>query len=69
MSKPLPPPGLDGKPYNVNIKQGQTIVLHDGTKVILRAVTTKNTRYFTAWQSIVGTEAEVTAKVAELKLS
>jgi hypothetical protein len=56
-------------PKDVTIKQGQTIVLHDGTKVILRAVAAKDTRYFTAWQSIIGTEAEVNAKVAELKLS
>jgi len=69
MSKPLPPPGLDGRPYNVLIKQGQTFVLHDGLKVILRAVATIDTRYFTAWQSIVGTSVEVNAKVAKLKLS
>jgi hypothetical protein len=69
MSKPLPPPGLDGRPYNVLIKQGQSVVLHNGIKVILRTVATIDTRYFTAWQSIVGTEAEVNAKVAELKLS
>jgi hypothetical protein len=36
---------------------------------MLRAVATKDIRYFTAWQSIVGTDAEVNAKVAELKLS
>ena len=56
-------------PKDVTIKQGQTVVLHDGNKVILRAVAAKDTRYFTAWQSIIGTEAEVNAKVAELKLS
>jgi hypothetical protein len=56
-------------PRDVSIKTGQTIVLHDGAKVILRAIASKDTRYFTAWQAIVGTEAEVNAKVAELKLS
>jgi hypothetical protein len=56
-------------PRDVSIKTGQTIVLHDGAKVILRAIAAKDTRYFTAWQSIVGTEAEVNAKIAELKLS
>jgi len=56
-------------PRDVSVKTGQTILLHDGAKVMLRAVATKDTRYFTAWQSIVGTEAEVNAKVAELKLS
>lgn len=56
-------------PRDVSIKTGQTIVLHDGSKVILRAIASKDTRYFTAWQSIVGTEAEVNAKIAELKLS
>ena len=56
-------------PKDVTIKQGQTIVLHDGTKVILKVTATADTRYFTAWQSIVGTMAEVNAKVTELKLS
>jgi hypothetical protein len=69
MSKPLPPPGLDGRPYNVLIKQGQTVVLHNGIKVILRTVATIDTRYFTAWQSIVGTVAEVDAQIAKLKLA
>lgn len=56
-------PGSDGKPYDVEIKKGQTIVLHNGKKVILKATATTDTRYFTAWQSIVGTLAEVEAKV------
>jgi len=56
-------------PYNLVIKAGQTVVLHDGAKIVLRAVAAKDTRYFTAWQSIIGTEAEVNAKVTELKLS
>lgn len=66
MSKPSP---ILPSPREVGINAGQTIVLHDGTKIVLRAVATKATRYFTAWQAIVGTEAEVNAKVAELKLS
>ena len=66
MSKPSP---ILPSPREVSIKAGQSIVLHDGTKVIMRAVASKSTRYFTAWQAIVGTEAEVNAKVAELKLS
>ena len=69
MTKPLPPLGLDGRPYNVSVKTGQTILLHDGSKVLLRAVATKDTRYFTAWQSIVGTTAEVDAQIAKLKLA
>jgi hypothetical protein len=56
-------------PKDVIIKQGQVIVLHDGKKVMLKVTATTDTRYFTAWQSIVGTLAEVNAKVAELKLS
>ena len=56
-------------PRDVIVKAGQTIVLHDGAKVILRAISAKDTRYFTAWQSIVGTDSEVDAKIAELKLS
>lgn len=62
----MPTPSL---PYDLLLKAGQSVVLHDGNKVLLRATVTKDTRYFTAWQSIVGTEAEVNAKVAELQLS
>jgi len=64
-----PLPRKIGVPADVSVKAGQTIVLHDGQKVILKAVASKDTRYFTAWLDIVGTEAEVNAKVAELKLS
>ena len=63
MSSPILP-----SPRDINIKAGQTIVLYSGTSIILRAVATKSTRYFTAWQAIVGTEAEVNAKIAELNL-
>ena len=66
MSKPSP---ILSSPRDINIKAGQSIVLHDGKKVIIRAIATKATRYFTAWQAIIGTEAEVNDKVAELKLS
>jgi hypothetical protein len=66
MPKPSIPVGV---PRDVSIKTGQTIVLHDGFKVMLRAIAAKDTRYFTAWQSIVGTEAEVNAKIVELNLA
>jgi hypothetical protein len=56
-------------PRDVIVKAGQVILLHNGTKVILKMTATADTRYFTAWQSIVGTMAEVNAKVEELKLS
>jgi hypothetical protein len=56
-------------PRDVIVKAGQVILLHNGTKVILKVTATADTRYFTAWQSIVGTMAEVNAKIAELKLS
>jgi hydroxyethylthiazole kinase-like sugar kinase family protein len=56
-------------PRDVIVKAGQVILLHNGTKIILKVTATADTRYFTAWQSIVGTMAEVNAKVTELKLS
>ena len=56
-------------PRDVIVKAGQVILLHNGTKIILKVTATADTRYFTAWKSIVGTLAEVNAKVAELKLS
>ena len=55
-------------PRDILIKAGQTIVLYSGTSILIRATATKDTRYFTAWQSIVGTEAEVDAKIALLNL-
>lgn len=57
------------EPRNVSIKAGQTLVLHDGAKVLLRVTATKDVRYFTAWLAIVGTASEVDAKVASLGLA
>jgi hypothetical protein len=58
-----------GRPYDLEIKAGQTFVLHDGKRVLLKSTVTKDIRYLTSWFSIVGTLAEVEGKVAELKLS
>lgn len=68
MAKELPPRKL-GTPADVSVKQGQTLVLHDGVKVLLRVTATKDVRYFTAWLAIVGTASEVDAKVASLNLA
>lgn len=76
MSKPILPSVLapsttpiESKgPRDVTVKAGQSLVLHDGGKVLVNVKATKDVRYFTAWQAIVGTEAEVTAKVASLGL-
>lgn len=62
-------PGTDGQPYNVTVQPGQTILLHNGTKVIIKVTATKVVRYFTAYQSFVGTLAQVDAKIAQLNLS
>ena len=61
-------PGSDGQPYNVTANQGQTILLHNGSKVILKLTATKPMRYFTAHLSYVGTLAQVDAKIAQLQL-
>jgi hypothetical protein len=61
---PVEPKG----PRDVIVKAGQTVALHDGKKVLLRAICPADARYFTAWQAIVGTEAEVDAKIAQLNL-
>lgn len=58
-----------GRPYDLEIKAGQTFVLYDGKRILLRVKAAKDIRYLTAWKSIVGTEAEVDGKVAELQLS
>ena len=61
--KPLHP---SSSPRDVLIKAGQTIVLYSGTSIMLRATATKDTRYFTAWQAIVGTEAEGRDQIREI---
>jgi hypothetical protein len=66
MSK-LPPE--NNNPRDVIIKVGQSLVLHDGKRILINVKAAKDIRYFTAWKAIVGTEAEVAAKIAELKLS
>lgn len=67
MAKELPPRKL-GTPADVLIKQGQVLVLHDGSKIIARMNAQKDTRFFTAWLAIVGPESEVNATVASLNL-
>lgn len=61
-------PGSDGQPYNLAANTGQTILLHNGIKVILKAKVTKPVRYFTSHLSFVGTDTQVEAKIKELKL-
>ena len=55
-------------PRDVLVLAGQTIVLHEGGKIRLRATCPANARYFTDWQAIIGTASEVDAKVAALGL-
>jgi hypothetical protein len=62
-------PGTDGQPYNLTVQPGQTVLLHNGSKVILKVTATKLMRYFTAYQSFVGTLAQVDAKISQLKLN
>jgi len=56
------------QPYNVNINAGQTALLWSGDKVLIKKTYANETRIYTSWESFVGTEAEVAAKIAELKL-
>ena len=62
-------PGTDGQPYNVTAQTGQTILLYNGSKVILKATVTKPVRYFTAYQSFVGTLSQVNTQITKLKLT
>jgi hypothetical protein len=57
------------QPYNITIAAGQTALLWSGTKVLIKKTYTTESRIYTAWESFVGTEAEVAAKIAELKLT
>ena len=57
------------QPYNLNIAAGQTALLWVGTKVLIKKTYTAESRIYTSWESFVGTEAEVAAKIAELKLT
>jgi hypothetical protein len=68
MPSNIPQPGADGQPYNLTAQTGQTVLLHNGTKVILKATVTKPVRYFTSYLSFVGTLAQVDAKIAQLNL-
>jgi hypothetical protein len=61
-------PGTDGQPYNLTIQTGQTVLLHNGTKIIQKVTVTKPVRYFTSYLSFVGTLAQVDAKIAQLNL-
>ena len=56
-------------PYNINIAAGQTALLWNEGKVIIKKTYTSESRIYTSWDSFIGTEAEVAAKIAELKLT
>ena len=57
------------QPYNLNITAGQTALLWSGEKVLIKKTYENPSRIYTAWESFVGTEAEVAAKIVELKLT
>ena len=57
------------QPYNLNIAAGQTAILWNDGKVLIQKAYKEDSRIYTAWDSFVGTDEEVQAKIAELKLT
>ena len=56
------------QPYNLNIAAGQTALLWNNGKILIQKAYKESSRIYTAWDSFVGTDEEVQAKIDELKL-
>jgi hypothetical protein len=56
------------QPHSVDIKAGQTALLWNNGKILIKRAYTADGRIFTTWDSFVGTAQEVENKIKELKL-
>lgn len=54
------------KTHTVNISEGQTLLLYKDNKILLRKKHTCGATVSTSWESFVGTDEEVNAKIALL---
>jgi hypothetical protein len=56
------------QPYSVEPKAGQTALLWNNGKVMIKKSYSNDSRIYTTWESFVGTMEEVEAKIKELGL-
>lgn len=56
------------QPYSVEPKAGQTALLWNNGKVMIKKFYTADSRIYTTWDSFVGTAKEVESKIVELGL-
>lgn len=57
------------KTHTINIAEGQTLLLYKGDKILLRKKHDCGSTITTSWESFVGSDADVDAKIASLSLS
>ena len=56
------------QPHSIEIKAGQTALLYNNGKILIKRAYTADSRIFTTWDSFIGTAQEVENKIKELKL-
>ena len=56
------------KPKSLKPLAGQTALLYENGKVLLKKSYTKDSSIYTRWDSFIGTAEEVEAKIIELNL-
>jgi hypothetical protein len=52
----------------INITKGQTLLFYKGSNIVLRKKYDVNSSVTTSWESFVGTDEQVDAKIKELSL-
>ena len=55
-------------PYTINLQEGQSVIVYHNGKVLIKKTYSECRSIFTAWDSFVGTEAEVSAEISRLGL-
>jgi hypothetical protein len=53
----------------INITKGQTLLFYKGSNIVLRKKYDVDSSLTTSWESFVGTDEQVDAKIKELSLS
>ena len=53
----------------INISKGQTLLFYKGSNIVLRKKYDADSSLTTSWDSFVGTDEQVDAKIKELSLS
>ena len=55
-------------PYTISLQEGQSVIVYHNGRVLIKKTSAECRSIFTAWDSFVGTPAEVQAEISRLGL-